>query len=64
MIISSNAGHQVGDIQTSQASDEDGQDSGSDNGEGDMRRDQDMFRGNMDRTQQSVGCRVLGEEGV
>lgn len=29
-----------------------------------MRRDQDMFRGNMDRTQQSVGCRVLGEEGV
>lgn len=64
MISSSNAGHQVGDIQASQASDEDGQDSGSDNGEGDMRRDQEMFRGNVDRTQQWVGCTVLGEEGV
>lgn len=29
-----------------------------------MRRDQELFRGNMDRTQQRVGCKVLGEEGV
>lgn len=44
-MIISNAGYQVGHIQTSQASDEDGQDSASDNGEGDKRRDQEMFRG-------------------
>ena len=29
-----------------------------------MRRDQELFRGNMDRTRQWVGCKVLGDGGV
>lgn len=36
--------------------------SGSDNGEGEKRRDQEMLQGNIDKTWPWVGCGVLGED--